>query len=301
MRYLLFDSSCSVCTRLAERICGHSDGWIHSVLSLKDTRAQLLLQKADRRDLMEPALIEVEGSRVNVHTGLGLRLRMLVGLGASRAWRIGRVIAGDLAGASKGYKEDDEGVGRRSFLNRIATMTCGLSVLTGIGFVGHTLWKSANDRADIFNVASIGRKDLHAVTGYELATIWTKVKNLYSIERLLLSPAFASMPGSDSLREMLSSHEGPEQFFALRAIRGDEIVLTEATLFGNGGWLSVRFAGDALAHGTAAHRVRLMQPFRTKSGTAGVRTVALAAEDGTIQAFRFREEVGDGVRLGSPV
>jgi hypothetical protein len=57
-RYLLFDSGCSVCTRLAEDIERASDGWLMA-RSLRDPEMKVLLDIARPGWRWEPTLLEV--------------------------------------------------------------------------------------------------------------------------------------------------------------------------------------------------------------------------------------------------
>jgi predicted DCC family thiol-disulfide oxidoreductase YuxK len=90
-RYLLFDSGCSVCTRLAEDIERASDGWL-AARSLRDPDVKTLLDAAQPGWRWEPTLLEVTDGRPRVFTGIAMRARMALGLGPRRAWRVLQVM-----------------------------------------------------------------------------------------------------------------------------------------------------------------------------------------------------------------
>ena len=79
-RYLLFDSGCSVCTRLADEIECASDGWL-AAHSLRDPDVKTLLDAAKPGWHWAPTLLEVQDGRPRVFTGLQMRARMALGHG----------------------------------------------------------------------------------------------------------------------------------------------------------------------------------------------------------------------------
>ncbi len=90
-RYLLFDSGCSVCTRLAEDIERTSDGWL-AARSLRDPDVKALLDAARPGWRWEPTLLEVTDGHPRVFTGVAMRARMALGLGPRRAWHIMQIL-----------------------------------------------------------------------------------------------------------------------------------------------------------------------------------------------------------------
>lgn len=90
-RYLLFDSSCSLCTGLARDIKRASQGALLGK-SLYAADAQQLLKRARPNPIFEPTLVEVEGERVRAYSGLAMRLRLLTTLDPRRVLAITRVV-----------------------------------------------------------------------------------------------------------------------------------------------------------------------------------------------------------------
>lgn len=91
-RYLLFDSGCSMCNGLAKGVERESVGRL-ALLSLREPRVQTLLAQARPDWRWEPTLVEVEGDKTHVFTGMAMRTRILAVVGPRRAWRIAQLVA----------------------------------------------------------------------------------------------------------------------------------------------------------------------------------------------------------------
>jgi hypothetical protein len=130
-RYLLFDSGCSVCTRLAEDIEQASDGWLMA-RSLRDPDVKTLLDAARPGWRWEPTLLEVTDGRPRVFTGIAMRARMALGLGPRRAWRVVRLVYRTGSGLAREgrrrFLQNDFATSRRSFLKGIMAVA-GLAIL----------------------------------------------------------------------------------------------------------------------------------------------------------------------------
>lgn len=90
-RYLLFDSGCSICTDIAASIEEESNGWLEA-RSLRDPAMKVLLDRAKPSWQWEPALLEVDQEAIRIFTGLKLRMKIAVGLGLRRSWRIALLV-----------------------------------------------------------------------------------------------------------------------------------------------------------------------------------------------------------------
>ena len=86
-RYLLFDGGCSVCAALAREVEALSGGRL-GVRNLRDPEIQVLLNRARPGWRWEPMLVVIEGERVRVLAGLGMRARLVQVLGPVRALRV---------------------------------------------------------------------------------------------------------------------------------------------------------------------------------------------------------------------
>lgn len=129
-RYLIFDSSCSLCTKMARTICNEAEEWIHEAVGAHDKRAKEWLSQAGVIELKGPALIEVANGAVSALTGARLRWRLLRILGSARTLRLSRVLAGDLTEARHGGPSK---LDRRRFVTLLTSIAAGISVVTGFG------------------------------------------------------------------------------------------------------------------------------------------------------------------------
>lgn len=120
-RYLLFDGGCMLCTGLAQDIERETNGWL-TVKSLRDAAMKELLDKARPGWKWEPMLVEVDGERVQVYTGIKMRSRLAVKLGPKRALHVAQLVQQALTPKS----EVDQG--RRTLLKRGA-MLAGLAIV----------------------------------------------------------------------------------------------------------------------------------------------------------------------------
>ncbi len=123
-RYLLFDSGCSLCTKVAREVEREAGGWLEA-RSLREPEMRALLDRAKPGWKWEPTLVEVAGDEVRVYQGLGMRVRMVEGLGLRRAWKIGKIVREHVATSSNLNME------RRSFLKQVGSLTA-VSVMFGV-------------------------------------------------------------------------------------------------------------------------------------------------------------------------
>jgi hypothetical protein len=119
-RYLLFDSGCSVCTGLAQAIERESNGWL-TARSLRDAEMQALLKETRPEWRWEPTLLEVDGARVRVFTGLKLRARVALGLGPKRAWRVAELV----------QQADSTQIERKPFFSKRRQFLKGAAIFSG--------------------------------------------------------------------------------------------------------------------------------------------------------------------------
>ena len=173
--YLLFDSGCSKCSSLAQTVERESHGWLVA-RSLHDTAIQEVLNKALPVWRWEPTLLEVEGERVRVFTGLMMHVRLAIGLGPKRALRIAQIVYQNHAlYPSKGGKSPTV---RRNFLKR-ASISLGSLALAGTGF----------SRADTAAYAKEGspkpsNATIHEITGVEEKNNIQQATADYGVQRL---------------------------------------------------------------------------------------------------------------------
>lgn len=88
-RYLLYDSGCGACTRIAETVEREGKGLV-TARSLRDPEIQALLQGAANWR-WEPMLLEASDRSIRVWRGLGIGLRLSIMVGPRRAFRIARI------------------------------------------------------------------------------------------------------------------------------------------------------------------------------------------------------------------
>lgn len=120
-RYLLFDSGCSTCTKIAHAIEAETDGWL-TAHHLGDPEVQALLKRARPDYSWEPTLLEVDGEQVRAFTGLAMRVRLIVGLGPQRAWRVARLVR------RAGVPATGVDLGRRELLQRGGALLASLTL-----------------------------------------------------------------------------------------------------------------------------------------------------------------------------
>jgi hypothetical protein len=85
--YLLFDSSCARCGNLARTVEKIGGGWLES-RSLEDPHIQEMLSQARPGWDWKPMLVTVRRERVRVYSGIWMVLRLGVGLGPRKSFRI---------------------------------------------------------------------------------------------------------------------------------------------------------------------------------------------------------------------
>lgn len=86
-RYLLYDRTCARCGNLAHTVESIGDGWLES-RSLDDPHIQDLLSQAKPGWMWKPMLMTTRHGRIRVYSGVCMVLRMGVGLGPRKAFRI---------------------------------------------------------------------------------------------------------------------------------------------------------------------------------------------------------------------
>lgn len=236
-RYLLIDSTCSMCTSFAHKLCNETENWIHDVVSSQDSRTEKWLRAAGYTELPGPSILEVDGEQVRIFPGARFRWRVLMALGPARALRLSQVIAGDLASAAANNPEKAAvaafGSGRRRFLRLLTGMAASVSVITGLGFsrfalaakeseeAGRALFDrgwaknlSFTDKGDPQNLnKGLSREDL------ELA--WRRLTASPNVERLLSSADFDAYPESLAIRSVLSSYTAPRPLSDAPSLEAD--------------------------------------------------------------------------------
>jgi hypothetical protein len=121
-RYLLFNSGCSLCTKLAEDIELESEGQLIA-RSLHDPAMQILLKKADPNWRWQPTLLEIDAEDIKITTGLALTTKIVQELGLRRAWRIVKLL--NEAGEGSTGKNQE----RRQFLKQSGALLAALPLL----------------------------------------------------------------------------------------------------------------------------------------------------------------------------
>jgi hypothetical protein len=234
-RYLVFDSSCSTCTEIAHKVCKEAGDWIHDVVSLRDSRAKQWLKAAGIDSLSSPAIIELNGEGIKVIRGMSFRWRLLTILGPARAFKLAKVVSGDLMAAMQPANDQrthetgqDQGLaqsklsrrlGRRSFLGAASRLAAGLMVITGIGFSGSArpaAKPGGSGKASVsmfyspwlVNLAIASESRM--LQGSERESAWRRFVSTPNIERLLSSADFDAWVGAQAFRSAVLSGAVPE-------------------------------------------------------------------------------------------
>lgn len=91
-RFLLFDSGCSLCTKLAQSIEKETNNWLQ-VRSLRDLEMKVLMDKIKPGWEWEPTLIEIDDAKhVEIYTGLKMQTKFIMGLGLRRTIQIAKLV-----------------------------------------------------------------------------------------------------------------------------------------------------------------------------------------------------------------
>lgn len=93
LHYLLFDSSCSLCSDLAGDVERASGGTLLTK-SLYAPDAIELLKQARPNYKFEPTLVQVKGKRVRAYTGMAMRAQMVTFLNPLQLLKIARIVQG---------------------------------------------------------------------------------------------------------------------------------------------------------------------------------------------------------------
>ncbi len=110
--YLLFDSACSVCSRLASDV-EKEVGKLLELRSLQEKDIQEILNEMIPGWQWKPMLLEIDGNRKRIYTGLAMGLYLLRRLGPWKALRIANLVKGANLGNGKFVN-----IQRREFLWR---------------------------------------------------------------------------------------------------------------------------------------------------------------------------------------
>lgn len=126
-RYLLFDSDCSTCSKIARAIEHEVAGQLIA-RSLRDPEIQALLNQANPEWQWEPILVEVSDDKVRAYTGLAIGVRLVLTLGPRQALRLMKianrfgVLPTDIGPADPG---------RRRFLRQLGSAFAAIGLLLG--------------------------------------------------------------------------------------------------------------------------------------------------------------------------
>ena len=130
-RYLLFDSGCNMCTKLAYDIEQEAGDWLVAH-SLRDLKIQALLKKIKPNWRWEPTLLEIDGEQTKIFTGYAMASKILMELGIRRAWHIAQLVN------PTSIRAHGTNLERRRFLKQSGALLTGLSLL-GIPGLRHTV------------------------------------------------------------------------------------------------------------------------------------------------------------------
>ncbi len=139
-RYLLFDSGCNTCSRIAQEVEQEIDGFLVA-RTLRDPKMQELLGRVKPDWHWEPTLLEIDAEEIRAYTGLSLRARLLSKLGPKRAWQVAKMVSQLM------MPLEATNIGRRSFLQQSSTLLFALALWPKQTTSPNTQL-SANDIAD---------------------------------------------------------------------------------------------------------------------------------------------------------
>lgn len=143
-RYLLFDSGCNVCTKLAHDIEQEAGDWL-AARSLRDLKMQALLSQVKPNWQWQPTLLEIEGEQIRIFTGYALASKIALGLGIRRTWHVAQLVN------QARIPVHDMSLERRQFLKQSGAFLTALALLGvreprhAIAFMTATKWQNYQD------------------------------------------------------------------------------------------------------------------------------------------------------------
>lgn len=151
-RYLLFDSGCTSCKNIADKVEEISEGWLQS-RSLRHPWTQEMLAKSGTEWSWEPMLLEVSDSSISVTAGVRMRLRLLRALGPRRSWQLAHEVSRTQRQAA--------GMTRQGFLKySLATA----AVITGLSAASSPLASAGGTKPALINGSREGVKSYGSET-----------------------------------------------------------------------------------------------------------------------------------------
>lgn len=90
-RYLLFDSGCATCSKIADEVERETAGWLKA-RSLRETAVQEILNKERPGWQWRPMLLELDNEKMRLYAGVSMGLRLVTKLGIRRALRLAQVV-----------------------------------------------------------------------------------------------------------------------------------------------------------------------------------------------------------------
>jgi len=127
-RYLLFDSGCCQCSKIAKAIEQEAGGKL-TIRSLRDPAVKELLDRERPGWKWEPMLVEEKDDKVRIYAGTSMFLHMLVALGPIRAWKTTKLVLTPFYNL-KTLENTQVAVhsGRRDFLKRSGALLAGIAL-----------------------------------------------------------------------------------------------------------------------------------------------------------------------------
>lgn len=125
-RYLLFDSNCSTCSKIARAIVQEVNGQF-TIRSFYESDIQDLLNQANPDWPWKPTLLEISDNKVRTYTGFGMGLRLILVLGFRKAIRLMNLIAQNANGQDNVSSHSS----RRHFLRQSGAMMTTIPLLVG--------------------------------------------------------------------------------------------------------------------------------------------------------------------------
>ncbi len=120
--YLLFDSGCMDCIRIATEVEQATAGWL-TARSLRDSAIQRLLNDVQPGWQWQPMLLEVIDDKPRVFAGIGMNVRLAAKLGLRRSVRLAKLVA------RTHQKPQVADLSRRQFLRQAGLSVGALTLL----------------------------------------------------------------------------------------------------------------------------------------------------------------------------
>ena len=210
-RYLLFDSGCCGCSKIAKSIEQEAGDKL-TIRNLRDPEVREMLDRELPKWKWEPMLVEEKNEKVRIYTGRALSRRLLLVLGPRRALHITEMMGAPL-------KKQTDITGRRAFLRQGTTLLALGALLPGI--MKNDLRSGVNKDGFVVNDAHLSLKNKGIPLNTEIdESVKSKIR-----KAVINDPAFKYMYFSSTKTKRFDEQEVTEKLEVVGYLSGLELYL----------------------------------------------------------------------------